>query len=106
MLSRRASGILTFFNFFVRAPLVVAASLIVHAFLLIASFLVIETSLVVAAFLVIRPLFIVQAFLVVGSPPIGVLARIAGRAGRSWLALWSRWSLRWSRRTPGKEQSR
>ena len=85
MLSSCATGVLTFFNFVVSTPLVIAASLII-GLLLIAG-----------------PLFLVQAFLVVRSAPVCVLAGISGLACRAWLSLWTRWSLRWGCGAPSNK---
>jgi hypothetical protein len=95
VLSRRTTSVLTFFDFFVSASLVIAAPLVIAA------------SLLIAAFLVIGPFLLVQSLFLVRAMPICVLAGISGRARRAWLSLRARGALYggscWRRRAPGNK---
>src|SRR5580692_4995119 len=64
MLSRSTTGVLTFSNFFVGTPLVIAAFLIIYAFLIVATLLIVASLLIISTSLIVGPLLIVHAALI------------------------------------------
>jgi hypothetical protein len=94
MLSRSTTGVLTFPNFFVGTPLIIATFLIIYTFLIVAPLLFVAPLLIIRMSLLVGPLLIVHPAL------IRVTARISGCA---WLSLWTRWSLRWGCGAPSNK---